>query len=207
MQSPVRASFSPGSGGGRQSTVEPASTPVTTGAPNRAPETPLNGMIGFRCGRCERFREGALGLTQLRRLVLAVFVFGVVGTGAELLLLGHMEDYRQLVPLTLFGLGLVLLGVLAVQGRRWCVRAFRALMMLYVVSGAIGIYFHIRSNVEFELEMYPSMSGWELVRESLTGALPALAPGTMVYLGLVGWASTMRHPLLANGRVTREENS
>ena len=151
--------------------------------------------------------RGSLELTGLRGFLIAVFVLGVVGTGAELLLLGHFEDYRQLVPLTLFGLGLLLVGVRAVHGRAWGVRVFRALMVIYIVSGGLGIYFHIRSNVEFELEMYPSMGGWELVRESLTGALPALAPGTMIYLGLLGWAATFRHPLLANVSATQEEDS
>jgi len=80
-------------------------------------------------------------------------------------------------------------------------------MVIYIVSGGLGIYFHIRSNVEFELEMYPSMGGWELVRESLTGALPALAPGTMIYLGLLGWAATFRNPFLANVSATQEEES
>ena len=51
------------------------------------------------------------------------------------------------------------------------------------------------------------MGGWELVLESLTGALPALAPGTMIYLGLLGWAATFRHPLLANVSATQEEDS
>ena len=144
---------------------------------------------------------------QLTRLLRGIFALGVAGTGAELLLLGHTEELRQLVPLALLGLGLVLLGALAIRPARRGLRTFQALMMAYVISGAAGIYFHIGSNVEFELEMYPSMSGWELVRESLTGALPALAPGTMVYLGLLGWAATLGHPLLANGSNAEEENS
>jgi hypothetical protein len=146
-------------------------------------------------------------LTRLRRLLLAVFALGVAGTGAELLLLGHTEEPRQLVPLALLGLGLALVGALAIRPARGGLRTFQALMMAYVISGAVGIYFHIGSNVEFELEMYPSMGGWELVRESLTGALPALAPGTMVYLGLLGWAAALGHPLLANGSSAEEENS
>ena len=146
-------------------------------------------------------------MTALRSFLMGVFVLGVVGTGTELVLLGHVEDSRQWIPLALVGLGLVLVGIHAAFPRAWGVRALRALMVAYVVSGAVGIYFHIRSNVEFELEMYPSMRGWELVRESLTGALPALAPGTMVYLGLLGWAATFRHPLLAGEQTTKEESS
>jgi hypothetical protein len=44
--------------------------------------------------------------------------------------------------------------------------------------------------VEFELEMYPGLSGLELFREAMKGATPALAPGTMTILGLLGLAYT-----------------
>lgn len=139
-------------------------------------------------------------MTTLRRFLLFVFVLGVAGTATELLLLGHTEKELQFVPLALFGLSLVLVVVLVIYPRAWGIRLFRGVMVLFVVSGLVGLYLHITANVEFELEIYPSMSGIELVWESLRGAIPALAPGTMIYLGLVGLASTFRHPLL-------EENS
>lgn len=144
-------------------------------------------------------------MSSLRRVVLAVFLLGVVGTGAELLLLDHTEDYRQLVPLGLFGLSLLILASLVLYRRAWCIRFFRGLMVAFVASGFVGLYLHINANVEFELEMYPSMEGIELAWESLRGAIPALAPGTMVYLGLLGFGFTLRHPLLAGASSTGEE--
>jgi hypothetical protein len=72
---------------------------------------------------------------------------------------------------------------------------FRLTMLLFVVSGGVGAGLHYDGNVEFELEMYPSMTGLELVGKTLTGATPVLAPGTMVLLGLVGIAVTYRQPL------------
>ncbi len=141
----------------------------------------------------------------LRRWIVAVFVLGVLGTGAELLLLGHTEDYRQLVPLGLFALSLVLLGLTLSPNPRW-LRWFRALMVLFIASGLVGVYLHLSANAEFELEMYPSITGLDLLWESLRGATPALAPGTMTYLGLLGWAFTMGHPVLAGSSFTREEN-
>ena len=144
--------------------------------------------------------------SALRRWLFGVFVLGVFGTGAELLLLGHTEDYRQLVPLGLFALSLVLLGRLALSpDARW-LRWFRALMALFVASGLVGVFLHLSANAEFELEMYPSMAGLDLLWESLRGAIPALAPGTMTYLGLLGWVFTMGHPLLAGSSSTRKEN-
>ena len=41
------------------------------------------------------------------------------------------------------------------------------------------------------------MRGLELVWEALKGATPALAPGAMAQLGLVGLAFAYRHPLLS----------
>jgi hypothetical protein len=127
-----------------------------------------------------------------RRLLFALFAIGGLGTGAELLLLGHTEDRWQLVPLVLLGLGLFAL--VGLVWRPGSVRVFRVLMVLFVVSGVVGVYLHYRANAEFEIEMYPSIAGIELVREALTGALPALAPATMLHLGLLGLASTYRYP-------------
>jgi hypothetical protein len=130
----------------------------------------------------------------MRRFVGALFAAGAVGIGTELCFLGHTEDRWQLVPLVLLGLGLF--------GQIWCVwrpssasvRVFQSLMLLFVLSGLAGLYLHYSANVEFELEMYPSLRGLNLVREALTGALPALAPATMMHLGFLGLASTYRYP-------------
>jgi hypothetical protein len=69
-------------------------------------------------------------------------------------------------------------------------------MGLFVLSGGIGVVLHYQGNVAFELEMYPTLSGMELVSRTLTGATPVLAPGSMTLLGLVGLAATYRHPLV-----------
>ena len=63
-------------------------------------------------------------------------------------------------------------------------------MALFVLSGGIGVALHYRGNVEFELEMYPSLSGLELVRKTLTGATPVLAPGPWRCSGSLasGWS-------------------
>ena len=55
----------------------------------------LNGQVRIRD------RES----TTIRRLLIAVFVFGAVGTGAELILLEHTDDIWQWTPLILLGVG------------------------------------------------------------------------------------------------------
>ena len=69
-------------------------------------------------------------------------------------------------------------------------------MACFVASGVLGVGLHYRGNVEFERELYPALAGMELVRKTLTGATPVLAPGSMALLGLVGLCLTFRHPAL-----------
>lgn len=134
-------------------------------------------------------------LATLRRGLMAILVLGLTGTGVELLLLGHIEGWQR-VPLVLIACALIVLAWHGVARRRASLLTLRGTMALFVVAGVAGLLLHYTGNVEFELEMYPSLSGWELFRDAVTGATPALAPGTMIQLGLLGLAFTYRHPVL-----------
>ena len=135
-------------------------------------------------------------MSVLRTSLLALLVFGEFGAGTELFFLGHTEDFWQLVPIVLLGLGVVTGVWVLVRAQRVPLRVHQVLMVLFVLAGPIGLFQHYSANAEFELEMYPTMDGLELVWESLTGAMPALAPGTMVLLGLLGLVHSFRHPAL-----------
>ncbi len=132
----------------------------------------------------------------LRRAILIVFCLATTGVFVELLLLGHFEDLAQWLPLALLALGLVNLGWYASARSAASLRVFQLLTLLFVASGALGLYLHYQGNVEFELEMHPEMKGLRLIWGALTGATPALAPGTMIQLGLLGFAYTFQHPRL-----------
>jgi hypothetical protein len=125
-------------------------------------------------------------LIRTRRGLLALFAFGVLGTGVELLLLEHFEDWKQWLPLVLLGLALPLAAWVASGDDGLRLRALMGLCWAFVASGVLGVVLHYRANMEFELEMYSSLSGFDLFRKSITGATPALAPGTMVLLGFLG---------------------
>jgi hypothetical protein len=135
-------------------------------------------------------------LRIVRRILLVALWLGVIGTGVELLLLEHYEEWRQIIPLGLLGAGLLALGWHAVNRSAAPLRALQVLMLMFVIAGVTGVLLHYRGNAEFELEMYPSNAGWELFRKSMMGATPALAPGTLVQLALIGLAYSYRHPLL-----------
>ncbi len=144
------------------------------------------------------------GSVSLRRGVLLIFVLGTVGLGTELLLLGHFEEWRQQIPLALLAFGLVLVAVRLFYRDAIILRLFRLTMLAFVLGGMVGLWFHLSSNMEFELEMHPTLSGLELLFEALGGAMPALAPGALVQLGLIGFLYTYQHPVLS--RAQTQEN-
>jgi len=132
--------------------------------------------------------------SALRLLLLVTLLVSLIGTLAELLLLEHFEDAWQWAPIALLAAALVTLGWHALERQATSLNVLRVLMVLCLVSGVVGVILHFKGNVEFELEMYPGLSGWKLFKDVMMGATPALAPGAMVQIGLVGLAWTFRHP-------------
>jgi hypothetical protein len=118
----------------------------------------------------------------------------LVGTIIELALLEHFEDAWQWTPIILLAAALLTLGWHALERGATSLNVLRGLMVVCAASGILGVLLHYRGNVEFELEMYPDLHGWKLFKEAMMGATPALAPGAMVQIGLVGLAWTFRHP-------------
>lgn len=135
-------------------------------------------------------------LAILRGALLVILVIGQVGVLAELFLLEHTEEVWQLLPIYMIMASLIVLGWHGVDRGDLPVRVLRAVMALFVLTGAIGVALHFKGNVEFELEMQPTLSGATLLWQTLKGATPTLAPGTMVQLGLIGLAYTYHHPAL-----------
>ena len=136
-------------------------------------------------------------------MVLAIFLFGLFGTGVELFFLDHTQGFDQLIPVVLMMMSLLVLVWHALERKSASMHAFRITMFLMVVSGILGGFFHYRANAEFERETDPEIKGMQLISKVVTGAAPALAPGTMVQLGLLGLVYTFRHP--AFGTITREQ--
>ena len=136
-----------------------------------------------------------------RRILLAILILGVLGISIELLLLGHDEDFNQLIPLVLAAATLVMSAVVGLKPNSATIRVFQALMLLLVLSGAVGMYLHFQVNMEFQLEMDPALKGMALFQKAILAKTPpALAPGAMTQLGLIGLAYTFRHPALGPGR-------
>jgi hypothetical protein len=156
-----------------------------------------------------KIREDPVTVATIRRILLAIFLLGTLGTGAELLLMGHTENFWQWVPLSLILISLVTLSGYAAVRRVAIMRLFQVIMIFFVISGIVGLVMHYRGKMEFKLETNPDLAGWPLFREVIKGATvpPVLAPGVMVQIGLLGLAYTYRHPGLKSMTVKTESSS
>ena len=123
-------------------------------------------------------------------------MLGAVGLLVELALLEHFDSIMQWIPLALLALVVVAAGSVGLSRTSGAFRFFRAVMALCVVTGVVGVILHYRGNVEFEIERDGSLHGLRLFWEAIRGATPALAPGALTQLGLLGLAYTYRHPSL-----------
>jgi hypothetical protein len=132
-----------------------------------------------------------------RRILLAILLLGIAGISLELLLMAHVEDVYQQIPLWLAAAGAAMAVLTALRPSAGAVQLLRTVMTLFLAGGALGMYLHFQVNLEFQLEMDPALSGRALFEKAiLAKAPPALAPGAMIQLGLIGLAYTFRHPAL-----------
>lgn len=136
-----------------------------------------------------------------RRVLLTILFLGIAGISLELWLMAHTEDVYQLIPLFIAFGGVIAMIVVAVKPSAGAVRLFQAVMALFLLSGVVGMWLHFQVNMEFQLEMDPSLTGMALYQKAILAKTPpALAPGAMIQLGLIGLAYTFKHPALGSGR-------
>lgn len=136
-------------------------------------------------------------LARLRKWLMAVLAIALAGTLVELLLLAHYEDPWQFVPLALIVAALGTIGWHTVRPSAGVVRGIQVVMTLCVVAGVTGVVFHLRGAAEFQREIDPSMTTRELLSKALRAqSPPALAPGVMSQMGLIGLIAVYRDPAL-----------
>ncbi|WP_299127021.1 hypothetical protein [uncultured Winogradskyella sp.] len=125
---------------------------------------------------------------RLNNVILIALLLMTVGTVLELYLLSHYESFLQLIPILCIGLVLLTVIILAFRKTIIIKNVFKLLLVLTVLSGIYGTILHLQSNYEFEIEMTPTADRWHLFLESFAGALPALAPLSMIVLALIGYS-------------------
>ena len=132
---------------------------------------------------------GADRFELLRHWILGVLVLGLLGTVTELVLLEHYEQPMQFVPLVLIAAAVATLWWELARRDAASRRALQIVMGLFVLAGFVGFVAHFHGSAEYQLELNPDMSNWELMEKVLRAkAPPLLAPGMMLQLGLLGLA-------------------
>ena len=142
---------------------------------------------------------------RLRQILLILFVLGAAATAADLVLVEHFEDSWQIAPFVLLALAAIGAAACLLAPQNAPVRAFRLSLLLLIAGGIIGTWLHYDGNMEFEREVSPGLAGAELFWKAVKGASPpSLAPLSLIHLGLLGLASTYRHPAAARTRFEEE---
>jgi hypothetical protein len=124
--------------------------------------------------------------TFLRALVAALFA----GTIVELILAGHTESLMQWVPFVLCGLGLLTLAADWLWSTRGTAFTLRAVMAAVACGSLLGVSQHFLGNRDFARETNPQAGAGTILRRSVTGADPLLAPGILAVAAAIAIAST-----------------
>ena len=122
----------------------------------------------------------------IRRILLGILLIGLTGMGVELLLLKHVEEATQVIPLALIALAFAAVAWHEAQRSAASLLAVQITMVLFIAAGPLGAYLHYQANVEFQREVDPSIAGRALLWKAMMAKTPpALAPGSMSQLRLI----------------------
>ena len=127
--------------------------------------------------------------------MLALLTFGLAATLVDLFGLAHYEEPLQIIPLAFIGFSLLIVFWHVFTGSSASLLTMRVLMPLLIIVGIVGVVLHLKGSLAFQLEANPDLAGWALIKKLLRAkAPPALAPGVMVQLGLLGTIYGYKHP-------------
>ncbi len=133
---------------------------------------------------------------NLRRIMLAIMAFMIAGTTAELLLIEHFKSGTQWIAVAMVALAALAIGLILLVNAVWALRVFQVAMVLVALSGAIGVKEHLEANLKVAQESQKDSQVMTQILTAFKGFVPALAPGALVPLGLLGLAFTYKHPML-----------
>ena len=135
-------------------------------------------------------------LTKLRQYLLIIAAGIFVMTVTELFFLSHWNETIQFLPFALSGLGLLTLAFAYFRPTRGILNGTRWSMLVIAACSLIGFYEHMVNNYGFWLEIKPNATTWDLIKATLEGANPVLAPGILMLGAVIGLMALYKHPLL-----------
>jgi glucan phosphoethanolaminetransferase (alkaline phosphatase superfamily) len=133
---------------------------------------------------------------RFRRFLLIVVVFLCLGTMVELYLEKHTKEPLQFVPFALCGLSILSVLAVLLRPQRIAIWVMRLVMLITLLGSALGVYEHLSSNINFEVEMHPKAAVTTLIGPALMGAAPIIAPGMLALAAVLAIAATYYHPAL-----------
>lgn len=135
---------------------------------------------------------------RLRRFLLAVTAAIFIGSVFELILIGHYQETLQWTPFLVSAVGFITIaGVWFAPGRTMLL-VLRWVMVLTILASLLGMWLHFSGNLTFTREINPSFTLSESIWPAMKGSYPLLAPGILLVAGVLGFATTWRHPVLKN---------
>lgn len=128
------------------------------------------------------------GSMALRKWLMALVTLGFMASFFDILLYSHWRSPVMIVPIVFAPLASAVSVAAWIRPSTRSIATFRATSVISVMVGIAGAYFHIRANAVF--------SGGDgimgVIRDSLGGYAPALAPLAFIDLGIMGLLSVYR---------------
>ena len=137
-------------------------------------------------------------LERLRKFLLIISTGVFIMTVIELTFLSHWSESIQFLPFILCALGLITLFFAYFRPSRATITAMQWSMIMIAACSLIGFYEHMLNNFAFRLEIAANSTTWELIRATLEGANPVLAPGILTLGAVIGLAAIYKHPALGS---------
>jgi hypothetical protein len=144
---------------------------------------------------------------NLRQFSLLLCGFVTLITPIDLLLVGHTQKPAQWIPFVMLAINLAFVAALLARPESGTLRAFRWFSGAMLLTGLIGVAFHLHGNLEVAQSINPGLTGISLALEVLRGSNPALAPGLFAQIAALGLMFTFRHPNLAPSQRTYAEQA
>jgi len=135
-------------------------------------------------------------LAKLRQFLLIIAAGVFVMTVTELTFLSHWKQTIQFLPFALSGWGLIMLALAYFRPSRGVMTSMRWSMFVIATCSLIGFYEHMSNNYSFWLEVKPTTTTWALIKATLGGANPVLAPGILMLGAVIALMAVYKHPLL-----------
>jgi hypothetical protein len=143
-------------------------------------------------------------LVRLRFFLFVLAASLYCGTIAELLAAKHYQSPLQFAPFGLCVLGLVTLALVWKRPEPRIAAAARFAMLVIAGGSLLGIYEHIAGNLSFVHEVRPHADGMTVLKATLQGGDPILAPGVLAVAAAVTILATFTSRVITSGSEERQ---